>query len=119
VLIGELSRRTGVNPRLLRYYEAQGLLSADRAANGYREYADDSELTVRKIRILLDAGLSTEVIRHVLPCTREIRDNETVFDWCESLRELLDHELAAMDRQLDSLQRTRDTLACYLGQRQS
>ncbi|MGC4941723.1 MerR family transcriptional regulator [Kribbella sp. DT2] len=116
MLIGELSRRTGVNARLLRYYEAQGLLTADRGTNGYRRYADDSELTVRKIRILLDAGLTTDVIKRVLPCTREIRDNETVFDWCESLRDLLDHELAAMDDQLSSMQRTRNTLAAYLQQ---
>ncbi|GAB3824921.1 MerR family transcriptional regulator [Kribbella italica] len=116
MLIGELSQRTGVNPRLLRYYEAQGLLTAGRGSNGYRRYADDSELTVRKIRILLDAGLTTEVIKHVLPCTREIRDNETVFDWCQSLRDLLDHELATLDGRLDSLQRTRNTLATYLEQ---
>lgn len=115
MLIGELAQRTGVNPRLLRYYEAQGLLTAERGGNGYRRYADDSELTVRKIRILLDAGLTTEVIKHVLPCTREIRDNETVFDWCQSLRDLLDHELATLDGRLDSMQRTRDTLAAYLG----
>ena len=116
MLIGELAQRTGVNPRLLRYYEAQGLLTAARDPNGYRRYAEGSELTVRKIRILLDAGLSTEVIKRVLPCTREIRDNETIFDWCQSLRDLLDHELATVDSRLDSLQRTRDTLAGYLGQ---
>jgi hypothetical protein len=38
--IGELSRRTGVNAHQLRYYEAQGLLEADRGTNGYREYDD-------------------------------------------------------------------------------
>ncbi|WP_435831172.1 MerR family DNA-binding transcriptional regulator [Nocardia salmonicida] len=34
--IGELSTRTGVNTHQLRYYEAQGLMSAHRSPNGYR-----------------------------------------------------------------------------------
>jgi hypothetical protein len=34
MLIGELSTRTGVSQRLLRYYEEQGLLSRARDPNG-------------------------------------------------------------------------------------
>ncbi|MFI9052000.1 MerR family transcriptional regulator [Streptomyces sp. NPDC053427] len=113
MLIGELSRRTGVSPRLLRYYGEQGLLDAGRGGNGYREYDEDSVVTVRKIRALLNAGLSTEVIRSVLPCARGERPE---FDWCADLRALLDRELAATDRRIDDLQRTRRTLADYLAQ---
>jgi len=56
--IGELSRRTGVPTRMLRYYEEQDLLHPERAANGYR---------VQQIRGLLDSGLTTEIIRKILP----------------------------------------------------
>jgi DNA-binding transcriptional MerR regulator len=111
MLIGELSRRTGVSPRLLRYYEEQGLLQAGRSANGYRHYDDDSVLTVRKIRVLLDAGLTTEVIRTVLPCTRDDRPG---FDWCAEIRDLLDRELATLDARIETLQRNRGTLAGFL-----
>ena len=38
--IGELSRRTGVPTRMLRYYEEQDLLHPERAENGYRAYGD-------------------------------------------------------------------------------
>lgn len=55
MLIGELSRRTGVSTRLLRYYEGQGLLEARRGPNGYRSYDEDAVATVRKIRALLAA----------------------------------------------------------------
>lgn len=65
-----MSRRTGVSARSLRYYEAQGLLSAGRGANGYRAYGEEAVVTVTQIRALLRAGLSTEVIAQVLPCAR-------------------------------------------------
>ncbi|TWD73418.1 DNA-binding transcriptional MerR regulator [Kribbella amoyensis] len=108
MLIGELSRRTGVSPRLLRYYEAQGLLEPDRGPNDYRSYTEDAVATVRKIRALLGAGLTTEVIRAVLPC---VRGDGTRFDWCQDLRDILAGELSAMDQRLDDLRRTRGTLA--------
>ncbi|QCX74492.1 HTH-type transcriptional regulator HmrR [Streptomyces sp. YIM 121038] len=113
MLIGELSGRTGVSARLLRYYEAQGLLEVERGPNGYREYGEDAVLTVRKVRALLTAGLTTEVIREVLPCTR---GEQPGFDWCADLRELLDRELAAMDERIDDLRRSRGALAGYLTQ---
>ncbi|MEU1736864.1 MerR family transcriptional regulator [Streptosporangium sp. NPDC020145] len=111
MLIGELSRRTGASPRSLRYYEEQGLLDTGRGTNGYRHYDEDSVVTVRQIRALLKAGLSTEVIRSVLPCARGERPD---FDWCAELWDILNGELAAMDERIDGLQRNRGTLASYL-----
>ncbi|MBN6054986.1 MerR family transcriptional regulator [Nonomuraea sp. RK-328] len=111
MLIGELSRRTGVSPRLLRYYESQGLLDAGRGTNGYRSYDEDSVVTVRQIRALLGAGLSTEVIREVLPCVRGERPE---FEWCAELWDILNGELAAMDARIGDLQRSRGALAGFL-----
>ncbi|MET9295947.1 MerR family transcriptional regulator [Streptomyces sp. NPDC003077] len=116
MLIGELSRRTGVSPRLLRYYEAQGLLAAGRSPNGYRDYDEDAVDTVRQVRALLDAGLSTEVIRSVLPCVRDGEGGTPEFDWCAGLRATLHRELAATDERINSLQRNRNALAGYLAQ---
>ncbi|WP_433326318.1 MerR family transcriptional regulator [Spirillospora sp. CA-294931] len=72
--IGELARRTGVNHRLLRYYEEQGLLEPQRRPSGYREYADTDVERVRRIRTLLAAGLNTATIADVLPCTVDTGD---------------------------------------------
>jgi DNA-binding transcriptional MerR regulator len=65
--IGELSKRTGVSPRSLRYYEQQGLLTSERLTNGYRDYADTAVDIVASIQNLLAAGMNTELIRDVLP----------------------------------------------------
>jgi DNA-binding transcriptional MerR regulator len=70
-------------------------------------------LTVRKIRVLLDAGLPTEVIRSVLPCTR---DDRPEFDWCADIRDLLERELTDLDVRIEGLQRNRGALAGFLAQ---
>ncbi|MFG3260449.1 MerR family transcriptional regulator [Streptomyces sp. NPDC048172] len=113
MLIGELSRRTGVSTRLLRYYEEQGLLAVRRGANGYRHYDEAAFLAVRQVRALLEAGLSTELIRDILPCVRGERPE---IEMCVDLREVLGRELAATDARIDDLQRNRRALAGYLGE---
>ncbi|MEU7229069.1 MerR family transcriptional regulator [Streptomyces chrestomyceticus] len=112
MLIGELSRRTGVSTRLLRYYEAQGLLNAERGTNGYRCYDDDTVVTVRQVRALLDAGLTTEVIRAVLPCAR---GEEPEIEMCADVRAILNRVLADTDERIGDLQRSRSVLVGYLG----
>lgn len=69
--IKELSERTGVSARLLRYYEQQGLLTPRREENGYRDYDESLVATVKQIRDLLGVGLTTDIIRDVLPCLAE------------------------------------------------
>ncbi|GAB2736475.1 MerR family transcriptional regulator [Arthrobacter bambusae] len=66
--IGELSARTQVGARLLRYYEAQGLLAPERSRSGYRLYAEPDVARVKTIRLLLGAGLNTNTIAKVLSC---------------------------------------------------
>lgn len=111
MLIGELSRRTGVHAHQLRYYEAQGLLEPGRGANGYREYADDAVLIVTQIRRLLEAGLSTQEIEFMLPCaTGEGPDLEP----CPELLDTLRARLHGLDQNIDTLFRSRQALHDYI-----
>jgi len=71
VKIGELSQVTGASLRSLRHYEDQGLIAARRLGNGYREFAPETAQTVGRIKALLALGLTTEVIRDLLPCDSE------------------------------------------------
>ncbi|MBF6335821.1 MerR family transcriptional regulator [Nocardia abscessus] len=109
--IGELSRRTGVNAHQLRYYEAQGLLQADRGANGYREYAEDAVLRVQQIRHLLGAGLSSEDIAYLLPCA--VGEAPELLG-CPELLAAMRSRLRRLDEQMDRLARSRDALADYI-----
>src|SRR5215208_873021 len=57
--IGELSRRTGVSPELLRAWEQRyGLLRPLRSAGGFRLYSAQDERRVAVMRSHLERGLS-------------------------------------------------------------
>ncbi|MEV1067572.1 MerR family transcriptional regulator [Streptomyces sp. NPDC050263] len=111
MLIGELSRRTGVRTHQLRYYEAQGLLESGRGANGYREYGDDAVLTVAQIRKLLEAGLSTEEIGFLQPC---VTGTAPDLEPCPELLDTLRARLKGLGEQIDTLTRSRQTLHDYI-----
>ncbi|MER0243093.1 MerR family transcriptional regulator [Streptomyces sp. HSW2009] len=104
--IGELSTRTGVNVRLLRYYEEQGLLTSERTPGGHRVYGADAPRVVRRIRQLLAAGLSTRIIGEILTC---VCGSDEEIEPC--LGPLLLDQLRDLDQQLDRLALTRASLA--------
>jgi MerR family transcriptional regulator, light-induced transcriptional regulator len=57
--IGELARRTGTSPELLRAWEQRyGLLTPSRSAGGFRLYSDEDVARVRRVRSLIADGLS-------------------------------------------------------------
>jgi DNA-binding transcriptional MerR regulator len=107
--IGELARETGVSVRLLRYYEEQELLTSERTAGGHRTYSPDAAAMVGRIRVLLAAGLTSRVIRDLLPC---VAGPGIDLDPC-----VLDHlrnELDGIDARITGLQDARSSLADIL-----
>lgn len=106
MLIGELSRLSGVAPRLLRYYEEQGLLVPQRDSNGYRSYGAQAPDRVARIRELLDAGLPTRDIRELLPCA-----TESGFQHCDHSRKVVSDGLDRLDERIAELAHRRDLLA--------
>lgn len=68
VRIGELAKVTGTSARALRHYEQAGLISSERAPNGYRIYDERAVVRVRNIRYLLACGLTLDDVHVFLPC---------------------------------------------------
>ncbi|MEU1527277.1 MerR family transcriptional regulator [Nocardia rhamnosiphila] len=112
--IGELSRRTGASRRLLRYYEEQGLIAAQRCANGYRSYDERFVDRVLQIRGLLDAGLPTRIIKQILPCLDTPR---SIYfpDATPEMLATLEGERDRMNERIRCLERNRDAITEYLG----
>ncbi len=64
--IGELSRRTSVSRDTIRFYERNGLISSDpgqSSTNTYRNYPEDTVLTLQLIQEAQTAGFSLAELR--------------------------------------------------------
>jgi MerR family transcriptional regulator/heat shock protein HspR len=77
---------TGVNPPMLRAYEARGLISPHRTDGGTRRYSADDITDVHRITDLLEAGLNLAGIEAVLALEE---DNDALRAEVERLRGLL------------------------------
>lgn len=108
--IGALAERTGVAPSALRYYEAEGLIHADRSDGGQRRYARDTLRRVSFIRVAQQVGLKLDEIREALSSLPDER-TPTHKDW-ERLSRAWRPRL---DAQIDMLVRLRDRLDGCIG----
>lgn len=111
--IGELSKKTGVPSRMLRYYEEQELITPRRLDNGYREYDDYLIDRVKKIRGLIDSGIPTRIVTNILPCLGQPQ-TIVVENVDPALYELLETERDRMSEKIEFLSHNRDALTSYL-----
>lgn len=107
--VGELAERTGVSERSLRYYEKQGLLTAERTPGGHREFGEWAVDRVIRIQALYAAGLNSTKIGALLPCMRDA-DGGPSAQATERLVAELAEERRRIDRLIADLLRSRDVL---------
>ncbi|WP_418960130.1 MerR family transcriptional regulator [Streptomyces tritici] len=107
--IGELARRSGVSERSLRYYEAQGLLRAERTPGGQRHYGEWAVDRVIRVQALYAAGLNSKKIAELLPCMQDA-DGAPSEIATPRLVDELTAERERIDRMILDLLRSRDVL---------
>jgi DNA-binding transcriptional MerR regulator len=105
--IGELAQRAGTTTRALRFYEAQGLLAARRAGNGYRDYDEQDLRLVSEIMQLRGMGLTLEETRPFVECLRAGHEQA---DACEDSIEAYQRKLAEVDGMIQRLTEVRASL---------
>ncbi|MEW2145324.1 MerR family transcriptional regulator [Micromonospora vinacea] len=67
MLIGEVARRSGVSARMLRHYDALGLIRpTGRTGSGYREYTSEDIRLIFHVESLRSLGLSLRDVRRAL-----------------------------------------------------
>jgi DNA-binding transcriptional MerR regulator len=86
VRIGELAKRTGVSPELLRAWEQRyGLLQPTRTAGGFRLYSAADEARVQRMQSLVAGGLAAAQAAHLIlsggePAPRTVSASATILD---------------------------------------
>ncbi len=103
VRIGEVARDAGVSVRAVRYYEQQGLLTAERSPSGQRLYPREAGARVRFFQQMYAAGLTSRNIAELLPC---IESGHTDAEQ----RAMLHTERARIRAKIDDLQAALDRL---------
>lgn len=104
--IGAVAERTGVAPSALRYYEDEGLITAERNASGHRRYHRAILRRVSFIQFAQRVGLSLDEIRETL---RLLPENRTPADedWAhlsQSWKPRIDAHIAMLERLRDGLE---------------
>jgi DNA-binding transcriptional MerR regulator len=107
--IGELGRRTGVRPELLRAWERRyGLLQPERSEGGFRLYSAVDEQRVRAMQRHLASGVAAAQAARLALADDERIDDErnepALAELCAELRSSLDRmDESAAHRALDGL----------------
>ncbi len=108
--IGELARRSGLATSALRFYEQQGLISAERTAGGQRRYARSTLRRVALVRAAQRVGLPLSEVAEALSAMPHDR-MPTKRDW----QQLSARWQARLDNQIIAMQTLRDDLTGCIG----
>jgi MerR family transcriptional regulator, redox-sensitive transcriptional activator SoxR len=108
--IGEVSARSGVAPSALRFYEAEGLISARRTDGNQRRYDRSMLRRIAFIHAGRAAGIPLERIQAALGTLPDDRSPNTR-DWQRLSRSWRQD----LDRRIATLQALRDRLTTCIG----
>ena len=111
MLINELAHEAGTSPRMLRYYENEGLLTPERSSNGYRNYSNADVKAAKQIVALSSAGLTLSAIRTVLPCANA---TGTGLKACPAVAPELTRQLTIIRERIEALTQSERAIENYL-----
>lgn len=103
--IGTAAERSGLPAKTIRYYEDIGLLSPDRAENGYRDYSANDVHRLKFLQRSRSLGFSVEECRQLLSLY-----GDTARESAE-VKALAETKLTQIDRKIAELRELRATLS--------
>ncbi|TCM65101.1 DNA-binding transcriptional MerR regulator [Acinetobacter calcoaceticus] len=109
--LAKVSLKTGVSHRMLRHYEALGLITPQRRANNYREYSEFDIAKINKIQILNQAGIPLKQIHEFLAC---FNLNDKSFVLCPIVANKIHEQKKLISEQIDKLNECYEMLDSFL-----
>jgi len=104
VRIGDLAQRCCVSRDTLRFYEERGLIRAQRSANGYRDYPEDTVQLVLLIKTAQKLGFSLGEISQNVAELWQAQDPEAL------VTRFIEDKLALVEARIDALVELRQAL---------
>lgn len=103
--IGEAAKASGVNAKLIRHYEATGVIpKANRTQSGYRVYADADVHTLIFVKRARGLGFSMKEIKKLLSLWRNKSRASS------EVKALVQEHIRTLDAKIKELEAMRDTL---------
>ena len=103
--IGTAARQSGLPAKTIRYYEDIGLLKADRAENGYRDYSPEDVHRLRFVQRARGLGFSVEECRQLLSLYGD-SERESA-----EVKKIAQTKLTEIDRKIEELMGLRKVLS--------
>lgn len=111
VNIGTAARLSGISPKMLRHYEALGLLGAvARTGSNYRQYSPADVHTLRFIRRSRDMGFGLDAITELVSLWHNRRRSSASV---KRIAQKHHDDLAQRIEALQAMQRSLDALLCH------
>ena len=102
--VSSAARKSGLPAKTIRYYEEVGLLTAERAANGYRDYSNEDVHRLAFLKRARGLGFSIEDCRQLMSL---YRDRERA---SHDVREIAVAHVATIEDKIKELESMRRTL---------
>ncbi|QPC89288.1 Cu(I)-responsive transcriptional regulator [Mesorhizobium sp. INR15] len=102
--VGDAAHRSGLPAKTIRYYEEIGLISPQRASNGYRDYSGDDIHRLTFLRRARNLGFSIDDCRQLMALYQD-RSRAS-----HDVREIAAAHVTAIEEKVRELQSMRVTL---------
>lgn len=107
MLIGELSKRSGLSRHTIRFYEKHGLISVgrkDRRFNNYKEYSEEALQRLMSVKLIKSFGFT---LNEAIELLDMIDANDAT---CNNVADKIEEKVSILDEKIKELIRIRTLL---------